>query len=238
MKTAWCLQQVPFEGPGVFQACLQRRGYSVHQTVVPTQGLPQGQIDVLLIMGGPMSVNDPDPWIAQELEFVRRAIAGGIPTLGVCFGSQLLASALGGAVAPGPTFEIGMVPVTLTHAGKTDPIFRALPDTFPVFQWHGEGIKLGSKGVPLVTSSDFPVQAFRYEAHIYGLLFHPEIEQTSISVMCQECPQDVFRGGTCAEVLAQKTAEHLPFLHELANRVIDHLTSLPSPRLPKASSRN
>lgn len=228
MKTAWCLQQVPFEGPGVFRHCLHRRGYTLHQTVVPTQGLPQGPVDFLLIMGGPMSVNDPDPWIAQELVFVQDAIARGIPTLGICFGSQLLARAVGGTVAPGPTFEIGMVPVTLTHEGKADPVFRALPDTFSVFQWHGEGIKLGSKGVPLVTSSDFPVQAFRYEDHVYGLVFHAEIEQTSISVMCRECPQDVLRGGVSAGVIAQETAEHLPFLHALADRVIDHLTVLPS----------
>lgn len=228
MKTAWCIQQVAFEGPGVFQACLERRGYTVHRTVVPTQGLPQGPIDFLLIMGGPMSVNDSDPWIAQELKFVQQIIAQGVPTLGICFGSQLLARALGGSVGPGPTFEIGMVSVTLTLAGQADPIFGTLPDTFPVFQWHGEGIKLGSKGIPLVTSPDFSVQAFRYEDRVYGFLFHPEIQQSSIPVMCQECPQDVIRSGVSAEVMAHETAEHLPFLHELADRVIGHLTSLPT----------
>ncbi|MGD9850921.1 MAG: type 1 glutamine amidotransferase [Nitrospirales bacterium] len=226
MKTAWCLQQVAFEGPGVFQPCLERRGYTVRQTVVPTQGLPKGPVDFLLIMGGPMSVNDPDPWIAQELEYIQRAMAKGIPTLGICFGSQLLARALGGAVGPGPTFEIGMAPVTLTNEGKADPVFGTLPEAFSVFQWHGEGINLGPKGIPVVTSQDFPVQAFRYEDRFYGLLFHPEIEQSSIPVMCQECPQDVIRGGVSAEVMAYETAEHLPVLHKLADRVIGHLTSL------------
>ncbi len=229
MKTAWCLQQVPFEGPGVFQACLERRGYTVHQSVVPTQGLPHGQVDLLLIMGGPMSVNDPDPWIAQEMACVQQAMAGGIPTLGICFGSQLLAKALGGTVGPGPKFEIGMVPVHLTPEGKIDPIFGNLPETFSVFQWHGEGITLTSEGVPLVASPEFPVQAFRYEDHVYGLLFHPEIEQHSIPVMCRECPQDVLRGGVSAAVMERESAEHLPFLHELADRVIGHLTGL-SPR--------
>ncbi|MCA9465707.1 MAG: hypothetical protein KC643_09740, partial [Nitrospira sp.] len=58
-KTAWCLQQVAFEGPGVFRRALENAGYHVHQTIVPTEGLPpQGQIDFLLILGGPMSVND------------------------------------------------------------------------------------------------------------------------------------------------------------------------------------
>lgn len=226
-KIAWCLQQVPFEGPGVFRACLEKRGYLVKQRVVPTQGLPHGRIDFLLIMGGPMSVNDPDPWIAQELAFVNNVITQNIPVLGVCFGAQLLARVLGGTVGPGSTFEIGMVPVTLTDAGKSDPVFLGLPDTFPVFQWHGEGITLGPQGVPLAGSTDFPVQVFRHKDRVYGFLCHPEIEQSSIPVMCRKCPDDVLRGGVPAEVLEQKAAEHLPFLHRLADAVIGHLAGHP-----------
>ena len=229
MKTAWCLQQVPFEGPGAFRAALERRKYRVNQTIVSTQGLPQGQIDFLLIMGGPMSVNDPDPWIAQELAYVKQVILQGIPVLGICFGAQLLARALGGKIGPGPTFEIGMVPVTLTDEGHADPVFRGLPTTFPVFQWHGEGITLGAQGVPLVGSPDFSVQAFRYQDRVYGFLFHPEIDLSNIKVICQECPQDVQRGGMAPEIIEQQTVEHLPVLHRLADRVIGHLTGLSGP---------
>ena len=228
MKIAWCLQQVPFEGPGVFRTCLERKGYLIKESVVSTQGLPHGPVDFLLIMGGPMSVNDPDPWITQELDYVKNVIAQGIPVLGICFGAQLLGKALGGTIGPGTTFEIGMVPVTLTEAGKTDPVFRKLPETFQVFQWHGEGITLGSEGVALADSTDFPVQAFRHQDRVYGLVFHPEIERASIRVMGQACPQDVSRGGVPVEVIEQQTVEHLPFLHELAHRIINHLTSLPT----------
>lgn len=228
MKIAWCLQQVPFEGPGVFQDCLERRGFTLKRTIVPQQGLPSESIDFLLIMGGPMSVNDPDTWIAQELAFVQHVIVQGIPVLGICFGAQLLAKALGGTVAPGPIFEIGMVPITLTDAGKADPLFGGLPATFPVFQWHGEGVTLGSQGLPLAASTDFPVQAFRHQDRVYGFLFHPEIEQASIPVMCHECPQDVLRGGMSAEVLEQQTLEHLSSLHQLADRVISHMASFPT----------
>ena len=224
MKIAWCLQQVPFEGPGVFRASLERRGYQVKHTIVRDQGLPDGPIDFLLIMGGPMSVNDPDPWITQELAFVTKVLAESIPVIGICFGAQLLAKALGGSVKAGPTFEIGMVPVSLTEAGKQDPVFQTLPQTFPVFEWHGEGITLSARGVPLVASPDFPVQAFQFEEKAYGLLFHPEIQPGNISAMCQECPQDVQRGGTPQETLEQEAIEHLPFLHALADRVVHHLT--------------
>ena len=228
-KTAWCLQQVAFEGPGVFRRALENAGYHVHQTIVPTEGLPpQGQIDFLLILGGPMSVNDPDSWIAQEVRFVASAIAQGIPVVGICFGAQLLAKVLGGTVGPGPKFEIGMVPVALTDEGKADPVFRDLPDSFSVFQWHGEGISLASTGLPLAASQDFPIQAFRHQDRVYGLLFHPEIEANNISVMCQACPQDVLRGGVSEDFLERQTQAHLPFLHQVAHRIVAHLTSLSS----------
>jgi len=223
MKTAWCLQQVAFEGPGVFRAALEQRGYLVNQGVVTTQGLPQGQIDFLLIMGGPMSVNDPDPWIAQELAFVKTAIAQGIPVLGICFGAQLLARALDGTVGAGPTFEIGMVPVTLTDEGKADPVFGSLPGTFPVFQWHGEGITLPPETKSLLASADFPVQAFRAQERCYGLLFHPEMEEEGIQALCRECPEDVKKGKVLPEVIQAQATPYLPMLHQFADRLIGHL---------------
>ena len=223
MKTAWCLQQVAFEGPGVFRAALEQRGYLVNQGVVTTQGLPQGQIDFLLIMGGPMSVNDPDPWIAQELAFVKTAIAQGIPVLGICFGAQLLARALDGTVGAGTTFEIGMVPVTLTDEGKADPVFGSLPGTFPVFQWHGEGITLPPETKPLLASADFPVQAFRAQERCYGLLFHPEMEKEGIQALCRECPEDVKKGKVLPEVIQAQATPYLSMLHQFADRLIGHL---------------
>jgi len=223
MKTAWCLQQVAFEGPGVFRAALEQRGYLVNQGVVTTQGLPQGQIDFLLIMGGPMSVNDPDPWIAQELAFVKTAIAQGIPVLGICFGAQLLARALDGTVGAGPTFEIGMVPVTLTDEGKADPVFGSLPGTFPVFQWHGEGITLPPSTKSLLASADFPVQAFHAQERCYGLLFHPEMEEKGIQALCRECPEDVKKGKVLPEVIQAQATPYLPMLHQFADRLIGHL---------------
>ncbi len=162
MKVALCLQHVSFEGPGVFRRALETRGYRVRSVLVPVDGLPSDPGDFLLIMGGPMSVNDPDSWIEAELHFVKTVLRTGIPVLGICFGAQLLAKALGGSVAPGPKFEIGMVSVSLTEIGKDRSQFWVpCPKTFPVFQWHGEGMTLPSGSAHLATSADFPVQAFR-----------------------------------------------------------------------------
>lgn len=223
MKVATCLQHVPFEGPGVFRRALESRGYAVRTILVPSEGLPEDLGDFLLIMGGPMSVNDPDSWIGEELQLIKATMSSRIPVLGICFGSQLLAKALGGSVEPTPTFEIGMVPVTVTDAGKTDPVFSQLPSTFQVFQWHGEGITLPLNMESLVSSVAFSVQAFCAQERHYGLLFHPEIEKQGIHALCCECPEDVKKGGVSPETIQAQAIPHLPRLHQFADRLIDRL---------------
>ena len=95
---AVCLQHVPFEGPGAFAVSLSQRGVLLQQHLVPQQGLPPDPGDLLIVMGGPMSVNDPDSWIAEETAFIRAALYSGQPMIGVCLGSQLMAKALGATV--------------------------------------------------------------------------------------------------------------------------------------------
>jgi GMP synthase-like glutamine amidotransferase len=149
-----------------------------------------------------------------------------LPILGICFGSQLLAKALGGSVEPGPIFEIGMVPVMLTDEGKTDSVFSQLPSTFQVFQWHGEGITLPPETKSLLASADFPVQAFRAQERCYGLLFHPEMKEEGMQSLCHECPEDVKKGKVQPEVIQAQATPYLPMLHQFADRLIGHLAQL------------
>ncbi len=223
MKQALCFQHVPFEGPGVFRQALEQRHYRIDTRLVPQQGLPDTLPDFLLVMGGPMSVNDPDPWIEREQRFLQRTIAAGIPVVGVCLGAQFIARALGGQVGPGPRLEIGPMPVTRAAAAGTDPVFGAFPSPFTAFQWHGEGLTLPPEAVALAASKDYPVQAFRYGARTYGLLFHLELEQAGIKALCRECAQDVQRAGTTAEAVMEAAMLILPQSHQLADRLIAHL---------------
>ena len=171
MKQALCLQHVSFEGPGAFRPALEKRQYQLDTLLVPERDLPATLPDFLLVMGGPMSVNDADPWIERELQFIRRAIEAGIPVLGVCLGSQFIAKALGGQVRPGPRPEIGPVPVTRIVEEDADAVFGTFPREFTVFQWHGEGLTLPPEACVLASSEFYPVQAFRYGDRAYGLLF-------------------------------------------------------------------
>jgi len=224
MKTAFCFQHVPFEGPGIFFPCLEKRGFKIQKFLVPSEGLPVNIPDLLLIMGGPMSVNDPNPWIAQELEYIRRAINAAIPVLGVCLGSQFISKALGGEVKPGSRLEIGPMPIVLTVEEDTDPVFGTFPPTLEVFQWHGESLTLPPGAILLASSEHFPVQAFRYGEQTYGLLFHLELEQKGIEALCHKCSKDLQKSGASTEALLQSAEKVLPQSHELADRLIAHLT--------------
>ena len=172
-----------------------------------------------------MSVNDSTDWIVKEIDFIKTTMTKYIPIVGVCLGAQLLARALGAPVVQGPSFEIGMMPVTLSKAGEQDPVFHSMPRTIDVFQWHGEGFDLPQNSVALAASKDYPVQAFRVGMKIYGLLFHLEMDEQGVEALCRECPADVERGGIPIETLKSTAAKGLPHLHEWADRLIAYLTA-------------
>ncbi len=225
MPTAICLQHVPFEGPGTFTTALAKRGVSLDYSLVPKEGVPHDTGDLLIVMGGPMSVNDSDTWIAEEAAFIRSALLAGKPVIGVCLGSQFMAKALGGTVRPGKALEIGMTPVRLTDEGKTDPVFGAGPESFEVFEWHAEIFDLPKDCVPLAGSDIAPLQAFRYGDRAYGLLFHLEMEEDGIDSLCRECAPDLMKARLAARQVKAAALPRLPQLHEMADRLIGHLLS-------------
>lgn len=220
---AVCLQHIAFEGPGCFATALMKYGSSIECHLVPQKGLPQDPGDLLIVMGGPMSVNDPDPWIAEESSFIRSALLAGKPVLGVCLGSQFMAKALGGIVRPGRALEIGMTPIHLTNEGKQDPVFATQSETFDVFEWHGEIFDLPNDCVPLAGSDAAPLQAFRYGSRAYGLLFHLEMEPTGIDALCRECAPDLTKAGLTAHQVRAASLPRLPQLQQVADRLVAHL---------------
>jgi GMP synthase (glutamine-hydrolysing) len=220
---AICLQHVPFEGPGAFAASLARHGAALERYLVPKDGLPKDAGDLLIVMGGPMSVNDP--WIAEETAFIRSVLLAGKPVIGVCLGSQFMAKALAATVRPGKALEIGMTPIKLTPEAQHDPVFKTLPDSFEVFEWHGEVFDLPKDCVPLAGSAMAPLQAFRYGSCAYGLLFHLEMEAAGIDALCRECAPDLIKAKLAAQEVKTQATLHLPTLHQFADRLIHHLVS-------------
>src|SRR5262245_48202866 len=177
---ALVLQHVAVEGPGTLAPYLEARGWKLETVALHAGARPpedaQGY-QAIIVMGGPMGVYDEAeyPFLRDEHHFLRRAIAQGVPLLGICLGSQLLAKALGARVYRNPQKEIGWYTVDLTPAGAADPLFAGLTTPVPVFQWHGDAFDLPVGATSLASSPLCTHQAFRYGDRVYGLLFHLEL---------------------------------------------------------------
>ena len=124
-----------------------------------------------------MSVNDEEelPWLRAEKTLIAEAVRAGLPFFGACLGVQLLAVSLGADVAPGPAPEVGILPVFLTEAAASDPVFADLPRELLTLQWHGDTFSLPEGAVLLASSPAYPNQAFRWGRQAYGVQFHLEL---------------------------------------------------------------
>jgi GMP synthase-like glutamine amidotransferase len=155
------LQHVAFEGLGSIHQWLDaRRAQTSYTRFFENHRLPAlDKVDLLIAMGGPMSVNDDAelPWLLSEKQFIRDAVARDIPVLGVCLGAQLIASALGSRVFRTPVKEIGWFPVQAVAV--SEPAFR-FPSECLVFHWHGESFDLPDGAVRLVRVPDVRIRRF------------------------------------------------------------------------------
>ncbi len=191
MRVHW-FQHVPFEGLGSISSWLLQQGHSVHQhALFDNAALPDlSTVDALIVMGGPMSVNDTAelPWLAAEKQFIRQMLAAGKPVLGICLGAQLIASALGAEVYANPEKEIGWWP--LKNMAATSAVFH-FPADFSAFHWHGETFDLPTNATLLASSAACRNQAFQVGNNVIGLQFHLETTPESAAALVEHCAADL-----------------------------------------------
>ena len=182
-------RHVPHEGAGHLETVLAARGISLQYAdlYLPDFEPPDpAAFHGLIFLGGPMSVNDPLPFLRWEELALLDAVNRGQPVLGICLGAQLAAKALGARVQPNPHKEIGWFEIELTPAASGDPLFAGLPGAACVFHWHGETFDLPQGAVLLASSALCRHQAFRIGEWTYGLQFHPEITPAMIAEWCAQ----------------------------------------------------
>ena len=139
----------------------------------PPMAAAAWQFDGVVISGSQTSVYDDYDWIHEATEWVRRVHRAGIPVLGICWGHQLLAQALGGRVVDMGTHELGYEQIVRLGA---DPLFEGIPATFTSFETHTDRVaELPSDAVALARN-EYGIQAFRLD-HTYGVQFHPEYDR-------------------------------------------------------------
>jgi len=209
------LQHVPFEGLGAVEPWLAGRGAGLTWTRFHEAGarLPEdpAAADLVIALGGPMSVHDADrlPWLADEQRWLAARAAAGRPVLGLCLGAQLLAAGLGAAVTRGAHREIGWFPVeTVAHGPDLCP----LPARAMLFHWHGETFGLPPGAVHLARSEACANQGFQWGERAVGLQFHPEATAAGVADMVAHEGQELdgSRWVQDAAVIRSAAARYAP----------------------------
>ncbi|HMI26993.1 MAG TPA: type 1 glutamine amidotransferase [Streptosporangiaceae bacterium] len=153
---------------GFIAEAFEARGAQLDVHLFPDDGpLPGfGGVDHIVVMGAVGSVNDPDPWIAEELAWLRAADQAGVPVLGICFGAQALCAALGGRIEAMEAKEIGWFTV---ESGDEDAVPAG-----PWLEFHNDRCLLPA-GAAVLARNEAAVQAFRIGRH-FAVQFHPEVD--------------------------------------------------------------
>jgi GMP synthase (glutamine-hydrolysing) len=139
---------------------------------------PDFAFDGVVVTGSRSSVYWDEPWIDGLVDWVAEAADRGLPILGVCYGHQVLAEALGGRVEAMDDIEIGYREISPTAAADGDPLLDGLDDPFTAFETHSDRVAELPPGATLLAENDRGVQAFRRD-DCWGVQFHPEYDQES-----------------------------------------------------------
>ena len=220
---AHCIMHVPFEGPGYIEDWFNSHGIRlIFWRMYESNEFPEtGEVDFLLIMGGPMNIYEYDkfPWLKAEKDFIKTCIQEDKKVLGICLGSQLIADVMGEDIYKGSEKEIGWFPV----AGDKN----ILPGSFIPFHWHGETYNLPEGSDHLASSLITKNQAFSHNNNVLALQFHLEVNEALIEGLLENASDDLTAGDwvqTPEEI--RNGLEHAELNREALSGMLENFTGI------------
>ena len=184
------LQHIKIEDPGYIKDLMIADGAKL-TTIELDEGdkIPNdlSMFDAMFCMGGPMDtwMEKDYPWLVNEKKKIKEFVVDlKKPYLGFCLGCQLLGEVIGGKVAKTNNPEIGMLNINFSENKKDDPLFSKFPEKITSLQWHSyevQGLENNKNVTLLASSPETKYQIFKYQSHAYGIQFHIEVKDTTVS---------------------------------------------------------
>jgi len=222
-KSCLAVRHVAFEDLGLFAPLLSARGYDIRYHDAGIDRFDAGTLigpDLVIVLGGPIGVYECEayPFIADEITAVAARLHANKPILGICLGAQMMAAALGAAVAPGPVKEIGYAGLALTAAGRSSVL--APLGTTPVLHWHGDNCELPAGCECLASTPHSPVQAFSRSPSQLALQFHLETDPARLEAWLVGHTVELGKAGLDPRKLREEAQTFGTPLREAGSKVL------------------
>ena len=184
------LQHIACETPGYIKDLMDKDGIELTTIQLDEGGIIPNDLtnfDAMLCMGGPMDtwMEEDYPWLVDEKKRIKEFIVDlEKPFLGFCLGCQLLGEVIGGEVVESSPPEIGMLDINLSEEKNVDKIFSDFPNKIKALQWHSyevTGLEKNSNVTLIGSSPTTKYQILKYKNHAYGIQFHIEIKDNTVS---------------------------------------------------------
>ena len=217
-------RHVENEGPGYLADFLDTRKIPYHVVKLDqNEPLPKSidRISGLVLMGGPMSVNDNLPWIPETISLIRKALDADVPVLGHCLGGQLICKAMNGSVKRSSVREIGWHPVTALENPAARAWFNGLPPEFEAFHWHGETFSIPAGATRILQSRDCINQAFAIDGTL-AMQCHVEMTTAMVESWAQAAGKELDDASPTVQTAEAMTADlrtRVPKLQSIAERI-------------------
>jgi GMP synthase-like glutamine amidotransferase len=225
MKPVVIFRHAKVEGAGYLGSFLDTHGIP-WQLIKVDEGdaIPESisEYSGMVLMGGPMSVNDDLPWIPPVLDLIRKAVAADVPLLGHCLGGQLISKALGGVVTQNAVKEIGWGEVSVSDNPDAHNWFGDM-ESFNGFHWHGETFSLPEGATHLLASKYCQNQAYAIGKHL-AFQCHIEMTPEMVEAWCEVGADEIRQSSASpavqsAEVIMENLPLHCFFLNKAASQV-------------------